>query len=62
MIDSFFWYSGLVAWICLGLWTLLATFDLAIDWIVTSLWTKREFLAFVADRLKRRGERHADQI
>jgi hypothetical protein len=62
MIDSFFYYSGLVAWICLGLWTIFITFDHAIDWIVKLFWTKKEFLAFVADRLAKQRGRHADQI
>jgi hypothetical protein len=59
MIDSFFYYSGLVAWIVLGCGAILAILDVAIEWIVSSLWTKREFLAFVADRLKNRRGRNA---
>lgn len=55
MIDAFFYYSGLVAWIALGTGAMLAIGDTIIDWTVTSLWTKREFMAFVWDRLKKKN-------
>lgn len=30
--------------------------DWLIDWIVTQFWTKKEFIAFVYDRLKNRAK------
>lgn len=56
-MDSFLWWSGVAAWLILGVGGILAFADTAIDWTVTSIWTKREFLAFVADRLKRNHAR-----
>lgn len=55
MIDSFFYYSGLVAWIVLGCGAILAIFDRVVEWVINSLWTKREFMAFVWDRLKKKN-------
>jgi hypothetical protein len=55
MIDAFFYYSGIVGWVALGSCAILASADAAIDWVVTSLWTKREFMAFVWDRLKKKN-------
>jgi hypothetical protein len=57
MMDSFFYFSGVAAWIILGLGGILAFGDLVIEWTVNGVWTKREFLAFVADRLKRKYAR-----
>lgn len=54
-MTDFFYYSGIAAWLLLAAGGVLAFADLLIDWTVMSLWTKREFLAFVADRLKRRA-------
>jgi hypothetical protein len=54
-MNSFFYYSGIMAWIALGTGALLAVADVVIDWIINSLWTKREFLAFVWDRLKKKN-------
>jgi hypothetical protein len=53
-MDSFFWWSGVIAWAALGGLGSLWIADDIIDFVVNSVWTKREFLAFVADRLKRR--------
>jgi hypothetical protein len=53
-MTDFFFYSGVVAWLLLAAGGILAIGDKAIDWVIDSLWTKREFFAFVQDRLKRR--------
>jgi hypothetical protein len=53
-MNSFLWWSGVVAWGALGFSGLLAISDYVIDFAISSLWTQREFLAFVADRLKRK--------
>jgi hypothetical protein len=52
-MDSFLWWSGAVAWGALGVAGFLGISDKIIEYTVNSLWTQREFLAFVADRLKR---------
>jgi len=52
-MDNFLWWSGVVAWGSLGVAGLLGISDKIIDYTVDSLWTQREFLAFVADRLKK---------
>lgn len=54
-MTNFFYYSGIVAWLLLSVASILAFGDKVIDWTIDSLWTKREFLAFVADRLRRRS-------
>lgn len=59
MLDTFLWYSGLLAWLGFGTFGLLVVGDWCIDWVVQSFWTKREFLAFVWDRLKRRKASNA---
>lgn len=53
-MDAFLWWSGLVAWGGFAFFGMFALSDLAIDWLIPSIWTKSEFLAFVEDRLKRR--------
>lgn len=54
-VDTFLWWSGAFAWLGLGTFGLLVAAEAAIDRIVNSVWTQREFLAFVWDRLKKRG-------
>lgn len=54
MTDFLYW-SGVALWGLLAAGGLLAFGDIAIDWIVQSVWTKREFLAFVVSRLRRRS-------
>lgn len=51
-MNAFFYYSGVAVWIALGIVGMLAGMDVAVDWIVQSLWTKRMFLEFVWSRLK----------
>lgn len=53
-MNTFLWWSGAAAWLALGLVGLMAGADAAIDWIVGSLWTKKEFMTFVWDRLKQK--------
>lgn len=53
-MTNFFYYSGIVAWLLLSAASILAFGDKIIEWTIDSLWTKREFLAFVADRLRSR--------
>jgi len=55
-MDSFFWWSGVVAWATLGLIGLSLAIDQIIEWTVPALWTKREFFAFVVDRLKSKNK------
>lgn len=52
--DAFLWWSGLATWIVLGIVGMLALGDRLIDFIVSSVWTKREFLEFVWERLRKR--------
>lgn len=59
MYDFMFW-SGVVAWCAASLVGLLMVIDVVIDWLVGHFWTKREFLAFVADRLRKKQS--ADRI
>lgn len=51
-MDRFLWWSGVVAWGCLGTLGIIALGEQAINWAIDVFWTKREFLAFVAARLK----------
>lgn len=53
MYDFMFW-SGVVAWGLAAFAGILVSLDWMIDWVFTSFWTKREFLAFVYDRLKKK--------
>lgn len=61
MYDFFFW-SGIVAWFCAALAGILVVADAVIEWLVSHVWTKKEFLAFVADRLRKRREARTGQI
>lgn len=51
-MTNFFFWSGIIAWGCLAVVGIFLTADQVIEWIITHIWTKREFLAFVADRLR----------
>ena len=53
-MDNFLWWSGVAAWGVLAAIGLLWLGDVMIEWAVDGIWTKRQFLAFVADRLKSR--------
>lgn len=53
-MDGFFYWSGVVAWGALGVAGVLVSADVAMDWVVQSLWTKRMFLEFVWHRLKQK--------
>lgn len=52
MIDLLFWWTGLVTWVVLALVGLLWTSDHVLDWIIQNQWSRKECMAFVADRLK----------
>lgn len=60
-MNEFMFWSGVVAWGIAALVGLLIVIDFAIDWLVTSLWTKREFMAFVWSRLKKKAATRNDQ-
>ncbi len=52
-MDSFLWWSGVALWVFLAVAGLLSLGDQIVEWIVTGLWTKREFLSFVWAKMKR---------
>lgn len=60
-METFFYYSGVIAWVALGCGAILAGADTAINWIVQGLWTKRMFLEFVWDRLKSKNRTGKDE-
>lgn len=49
----FFYWSGLVAWLCIAILGLGALFDLVGGWVIDTFWSRKEFLAFTWSRLKR---------
>ena len=51
-MDSFLWWSGVVAWGAAGSVGIWLGLDWAVDEVANSLNFKRQFLAFVWDRLK----------
>jgi hypothetical protein len=53
-MEAFLIVSGLVFWCLLGVIGILYVADMVLDWIVSSLNFKREFLAFCWERLKQR--------
>ena len=53
-MDTALWWSGLVAWVACGIVGLIWLSDQVINWVVPALWTKREFFAFVEERLRKR--------
>jgi hypothetical protein len=54
MIEFLYW-SGVAAWSACAWYGALMIVDRALSWLIEDLWTKREFIAFVADRLKRKA-------
>lgn len=54
-MDAALWWSGLVAWIVCGIVGAIWLLDQAINWAVPTFWTKREFFAFVAERLRKKN-------
>ncbi|MBN8955003.1 MAG: hypothetical protein J0H17_00085 [Rhizobiales bacterium] len=58
MISNVMFWTGVIAWVITSFVGLLVMADTAIDWLVRSLWTKREFLMFVAYRLRKRSRRN----
>jgi len=46
--------TGLLAWVMLAVVGLSAFADRICNWVIIACWTKQEFFAFVADRLKRK--------
>lgn len=58
-MDRFLWWSGVVSWAACGSVGIFLGLDWAIDQIANSFNFKREFLAFVWERLKARGRRAA---
>ena len=53
-MDNFFYWSGVVAWGVLGATGTLALADRFVEWVLEGINAKREFLAFVWDRAKKR--------
>ena len=52
-MDSFLWWSGVALWALLAAAGALALGDQIIEWVIDGLWTKREFLSFVWEKMKR---------
>lgn len=55
-MDNFLWWIGLVTLVVLGIPTASFLLDWTITYFVRVIWTQKEFLAFVADRLRRRRD------
>jgi hypothetical protein len=54
-MDRFMWWSGVALWGFLAIAGLLAIGDQIVEWVITSLWSKREFLSFVWAKMKRKS-------
>lgn len=54
-IDSFLWWSGCMSWGVAGVVGFFMATDWIIDLTIKTFWTRKEFLAFVWDRMKARG-------
>lgn len=52
MMDQFLWWSGLSFWTIFGILGMLVFADWIMDSVIQNVWSKREFLAFVWERLK----------
>jgi hypothetical protein len=53
-MQAFFYYSGIVAWVGLGIVGVLAIADVVIEWVLNDLRMKRAVLEFAWDRMKKR--------
>lgn len=53
-MDAFFWWSGLAFWGVLAVLGVLTAIDLSAEHIINQWGFRREFMAFVWGRLKRR--------
>lgn len=56
-MTAFFYWSGFISWLAVGGVGIFLGLDWAIERCVESFWTKRQFLAFVWDRLKNAGDK-----
>lgn len=54
-MDAFLWWSGAALWIVAGSVAILFAGERIIDWSLTRLKMKREFLAWAADRIAKRN-------
>ncbi len=53
-MDSFFYWSGVFAWATLGMAGAIAIGDSVVEFVLGRIWTQKQFIAFVADRLRQR--------
>jgi hypothetical protein len=51
-MNAFFYWSGLVAWIAFGIIGIFWTIDQSLEWWLTTFNFKREFLHWLAEKLK----------
>lgn len=54
MIDQALWWTGAATWCALAFIGALWLFDQLSDWLVEQMWSRKEFIAFVAKRLRDR--------
>lgn len=62
MLDQFFWWSGLVAWIALGTVGGLFLSDVLLDHVMASVRLKREFLEWAWQRTRERARKRNEII
>lgn len=59
ILDHVMWWSGVAAWVVLALMGALYLSAVAIDYVLDVLKLKRDFFAFVVDRVRaRKGEQY----
>jgi len=56
-MNSALWWSGVFAWCFFGVIGLVWFTDHITDWVLDSLWSRKEFMVFVWDRLKSKKSR-----
>jgi hypothetical protein len=52
-IDIALWWSGVAAWVSCGSIGLLWIVEFITEWAINVVWSRKEFIAFVAERLRR---------
>lgn len=55
MVDTALWWSGVFAWCFFGAIGFVWFIEAISEWLINVIWSRKEFLSFVWERLKAKG-------